>query len=281
VAGARRGDSLAKGGLQTALLVLLLCAQPMACAEACSKQTEGESHRVAAVFDGDTLRLADGTVVRLAGIDTPELDHDRGDHQPYAVAARDRLEQSLARAGDRVRLEPAAEGQDHYGRRLAHAYSGDGDNLQALLLAAGLALVTARPPNLANLACYMAAERAARVQRLGLWNELPRSVADAASGPPRFTLVRGRVSRVHRTNKSWWLEIDGRLSLRIAIDDLGNFRGMPLRRLQQREVEARGWVTRHRGRPLLRIRHSAALRVLTEDRGQSVAPAQGAISLDR
>ena len=51
------------------------------------------------VVDGDTLRLVDGRSVRLIGINAPEIGRKGRTSEPYAEAARRRL-QALVKAND-------------------------------------------------------------------------------------------------------------------------------------------------------------------------------------
>ncbi len=89
------------------------------------------------VVDGDTVRLKDGRSVRMIGVNAPETaKRGRGD-EPYAVAARQRLQALVAASEGRVGLVPGRERKDRYGRTLAHLYGADGENLEARLLAEG------------------------------------------------------------------------------------------------------------------------------------------------
>ena len=76
-----------------AVLLLLLCCLLLPSAaraeEDALPQPEGV---VARCFDGDTLKLTDRRVVRLAGIDTPELGRDNRKPQFYAREARQELD---------------------------------------------------------------------------------------------------------------------------------------------------------------------------------------------
>lgn len=118
----------------TALLVLIT-AMPAHAADRIAACHAGT--RVTCVVDGDTLWWR-GEKIRLAGIDTPELEHPACPGPAAgAVAARDRLI-VLINAASRIRISRA--GQDHYGRTLA-ALFGDGEDLGARLVTEGLARV--------------------------------------------------------------------------------------------------------------------------------------------
>lgn len=71
------------------------------------------------VVDGDTLRLVDGRSVRLIGINAPEMGRKGRTSEPYAEAARRRLQALVKANDDRVGLVPGVEGKDKYGRTLA------------------------------------------------------------------------------------------------------------------------------------------------------------------
>src|SRR3546814_12589758 len=107
------------------------------------------STRTDTLFPYTTLfrSLVDGRSVRLIGINTPELGRDGRKAEPFALAARRRL-QALVQASDgRVGLVLGQERHDRYGRTLAHAYDAQGRNLEAVLLADGLGFMVAVAPN--------------------------------------------------------------------------------------------------------------------------------------
>ncbi len=222
---------------------------------------DGPAFRVRQAFDGDTLRLADGRKVRLAGVDTPELGHDGAPDEPYAQAAHRFMQELLEKNHWRVRLTAARERKDRYGRTLGYVAGTDGTDLQTALLERGLALTTLLPPNLSRLDCLKAAESRARRARRGLWRLLPKD-PHHLKGAPRHLFVRGRVRRVGRSRKSLWIDLDGPLSLRIARSDLRRFSDIHFDRLPGREIEAQGWLHKRRRGWMMRLRHPAALKVV-------------------
>jgi endonuclease YncB( thermonuclease family) len=225
----------------------------------CPSFAWGPLQSVAKVFDGDTFALSGGARVRLAGIDTPELGHGEGPDAPWAREAERLLGRILAESGGQVRLEPARESHDAYGRLLAHIYTRSGRSIQEQILQAGFGLGYARPPNLEHLDCYRAAETRARRRQLGLWHLPPRT---AGTLPVSFARVQGVVSRVKNTRRSTWIELGSNLSLRIAREDSAYFTPVDLDHLGGEGVEARGYVHSYRGRTQIRIRHPADLRIL-------------------
>ncbi|WP_374289330.1 thermonuclease family protein [Desulfovibrio desulfuricans] len=118
------------------LLALAAYAGPAPAAE----QLANPQGKVAKCFDGDTIKLTDRRTVRLAGIDTPEMDHGKTRPQYYAREAMDQLTQ-LAQ-GKEVRLVAVdAKGKDHYGRIVADVVLPDGRSLSDTLVRNGAAFV--------------------------------------------------------------------------------------------------------------------------------------------
>ena len=85
-------------------------------ATTCALDHADETVRVERVFDGDTVRLADGRHLRFIGLDTPEVAHDRRPAEPYADEAARAVQQLIAAGDHRLRLRHDAEAQDRYGR---------------------------------------------------------------------------------------------------------------------------------------------------------------------
>ena len=193
------------------------------------------------VVDGDTVRLKDGRSIRMIGVNAPETGKQGRTDEPFAVAARERLQSLVDASGGRVGVVPGRESKDRYGRTLAHLYGANGANLEAQLLAEGLGFQVAVAPNVELVACQQAAERSARQARLGVWRRSP--VVDAAkirrSG---FAVVSGQVNKIERNRGGVWIELQGSLVLRIAPNLVGRFDSALLKGLQGQSIEARGWV---------------------------------------
>jgi len=193
------------------------------------------------VVDGDTIRLTDGRSVRMIGLNAPELGKQGRSDEPFAVAARKRLQDLVSQSDGRVGLLLGQERKDRYGRTLAHVYGADGVNFEAQLLAEGLAYQVAIAPNVGLVGCQQAAENRARQARLGLWRQSPVLKAEQirTSG---FAVLGGRVSKVRRNRGGVWIELQDSVVLRIAPNRLGQFDPLLFERLQGRKIEARGWV---------------------------------------
>ncbi len=134
-----------------------------------SKLTRVDTGTVAGVSDGDTLRLTDGSRVRIVQIDAPELESDCYGHPARRALLR------LAAPGTGVTLErdPALDAVDRYGRLLRYVAVAGRD--------VGLALVSegaAEPYFFRNgrgrrAADLLRAAQRARAARRGLWGECP------------------------------------------------------------------------------------------------------------
>ncbi|KHA74202.1 nuclease [Pseudomonas chlororaphis] len=215
------------------------------------------------VVDGDTLRLSDGRSVRMIGVNTPELGKQGHSDEPFAVAARKRLQALVDASGGRVGLLPGKQAKDHYGRTLAHIYSASGANLEAQMLADGLGFQVAVAPNVDLVVCQQAAERSARNAGLGLWRQSPVLKAEQIQRSG-FTVISGRVSKVQRNRGGIWIELQGALVLRVAPNLVGQFDNARLQALKGKQIEARGWIVDRSRRGGLQSGQSRWLLPLTD-----------------
>jgi endonuclease YncB( thermonuclease family) len=193
------------------------------------------------VVDGDTVRLSDGRSVRMIGLNTPELGKQGRSDEPFAVAARKRLESLVADSNGQLGLRLGKQAKDHYGRTLAHLYSASGANLEAQMLADGLGFQVAVAPNIDLVTCQQAAERSARQAGRGLWRQSPvlKAAQIQRSG---FAVVSGRMSKVQRNRGGTWIELQGALVLHVAPNLVGQFDNARLQALKGKQIEARGWI---------------------------------------
>jgi len=200
-----------------------------------------------AVVDGpDRLRLADGRIVRLAGLVVPG-DLSPAPNGPERVAAARRRLEELVAAGP---LELEALGEDRLGRVLARVRTADGRFVQHELVAAGLAWAFPDGLDRASARELLAAEAEARAARRGLWAEPSLAVQDAdrvAAEPPRFAVVEGTVARIGRSEAFGYLDFGaGRrdFTVRIPAAALPAFRraGLEPDRLAGRRLRVRGWL---------------------------------------
>ncbi|NKQ13150.1 thermonuclease family protein [Pseudomonas sp. SST3] len=259
----RFSEHLKKASLVGAFFVSVLCSLP---AQALCPAS-GPLSRVAVdtVIDGDTLRLVDGRNVRLLGLNAPEMGRKGRTAEPFAEAARRRLQGLVKAGGGNIDLRLGQEPKDHHGRVLAHAFDIRGGNLEAVLLAEGLGFFVAIAPNTAMAGCHQLIERGARAAGKGVWRQSP---VTSAGGLRRsgFALVRARVDRLETNRGGFWLELDGSLVVQIPHEAVAAF-GDSLADLPGMEIEVRGWVVDRKGRAdlsrqarwLLRVSHPSML----------------------
>ncbi len=116
------------------------------------------------VFDGDTIRLIDGSYVRFIGVDTPEKEEE------YQKIARDYVAVRLL--GMIVDIDYDIDKVDDYGRRLAYVYyysAGGKSMINMELLEQGLAHVYVKGGNCAYLEPMIKAQRSAMMRKINGW----------------------------------------------------------------------------------------------------------------
>ncbi len=214
------------------------------------------------VIDGDTLQLNGGEVIRLIGIDTPELGHDGRPDQPYAREAKAELRRLVEAAGGEILLLRGADPKDRYHRTLAHLFTPRGESLTADLLRRGLGYQAIMAPNLAHLDCYREAEREARTAARGLWVGPLREAADLGLDDTGFHLLRGRVERVTASRQAVWLRLAGGVVVKLPWSVWREQDGGKAVDIEGRKLEIRGWFYRRDHELRVAISHPAALRWL-------------------
>ncbi len=116
------------------------------------------------VIDGDTIQLADNTIVRLLGINAPEQEEDCYEE------AKERLSNLLLSYEVRLESDPAAPDTDIYGRKLRYIFL-DNQNINLILLQEGLVRTYFLNQSLKYQTEFIAAEQRAIENQIGcLWN---------------------------------------------------------------------------------------------------------------
>lgn len=254
-------------GAPFALCLLLLLQPQQALAGACPARETSERVTVVHVYDGDTVKLADGRRVRLIGINAPELRPDQPEGEPFANEATAALQALIDRNNRSLLLQYGREHEDHYGRLLAHAFVDSGDNVAVHLLQAGLATTLVVPPNTWAHDCYQQQEDRARIERRGIWKHPRYQVHDARSLPAStrgFRIIHATVSRVRYAGGTAWLELEGPLSVRVGKQDQVNFPPAYMEHLPGQTVELRGWIRARPSGLVMTVRHPAAMAKLSK-----------------
>jgi micrococcal nuclease len=224
------------------LLLILLCAAGRAGAQPSDGLDYGPPIAVAAVLDGRTISLADGTEVRLSALDIPA--------GKWRTIARSVLADLLQ--GRSVRpawLAPV----DRYGRASAQLQRNDGVWIAEEMLARGLARVDAAGDDPAPaLVSLLVTEAEARAAGRGLWGDPALAVR------PAETLGRGDLDRVQIVEGQVLQAVllRGRAYLNFGTDQRRDFTvtaepelvrrlaaaGQDLVALQGRRIRVRGWL---------------------------------------
>lgn len=244
------------------LAILLVTASPVA-ADGCRAARYDRSAVIATVIDGDTVRLRDGSAVRLVGINAPELAHEDRKPEAFAVLSRQHLRRFLPE-GSRVGLVFDEQHHDRHHRLLAHLFRiADGENIQALMLASGMAARFTVPPNERFIDCYGSREEDARQTGAGIWKEY--RAQPARRSPDRegsFVQLVDDIRLVRESRRGTRLEMASGLTVFIDRRDLRYFRGLEPAKWQGRRAHVRGYLGKREHRPSLRLRHPSNIRFI-------------------
>lgn len=138
---------------------------------------------VTRVIDGDTVVIEGGQRVRYIGIDTPE---DTPVRECFGEEATRR--NSALVEGRVVKLERDVSETDRFGRLLRYVWV-DGEMVNEMLVAEGLASVSTFPPDVKYQESFLELQEVARSSGLGLWSactadrSIPTVAADNACDP--------------------------------------------------------------------------------------------------
>lgn len=195
------------------------------------------------VNDGDTITLKDGRLVRLIGVDSPEIDYKSpGLSEPYAKEARHFLQKYL-KPGQTLNLSFDQKRLDPYGRTLAYVYTENGEHLQELLLSQGFAK-TRVYQNDYFWKCLNQVELTARDKKLGLWSHpdyRAKTVDELGrSDRNRWGEVKGVVTGYERKGQYLWLILDEKFYVGIPRAKSGKFSNILNLNLLESPVIVRG-----------------------------------------
>lgn len=137
------------------VVVLVGCAAPPA-----------QAQRVRQVIDGDTITVSGVGVVRLLGVDAPEIEGKYRHAERFGDQATRFMKRLVE--GQVVRLEYDGPRRDQYHRTLAYVFLEDGTLVNEAIIRAGWAEVYRRF-TLVRKPALMAAEREARAAHRGMW----------------------------------------------------------------------------------------------------------------
>jgi endonuclease YncB( thermonuclease family) len=232
---------------------------------------------VAAVLDGETLKLADGSTVRLIEAEAPRVPPG-GKAADWPYAAKAKAAMSELALGKSVTLRYGGRKRDRHGYLLAQVFVADPGSpapvwLQAALIDRGLARAESFADNQACIAELLVGERRARAQRLGIWSARRYRVVNADDLDlldrltESFQLVQGTVASVAAT-KQWVYVNFGQnwrkdFTVEVAHRDADGFAadGVDLMGLQGKPIRVRGWLQWRDG-PIIQATHAAQIEIL-------------------
>jgi micrococcal nuclease len=254
---------------------MVAASEPLRSIETCHGAKPIRTVEVSGALDGATIKLKDGSAVRLAGIHAPTEQDGPAEIARRATAALDALV-----AGRRVRLYSSEREPDRYGRVVAQiaVENAPAAWVQAALVHAGQVRVqpdSGAPDCAARL---LNLERQARRSGRGVWGEAAFSILPANSVPHafvaegRFALVEAVVQRVGEAGGRIFLDFGRRyredFTIVIPREAHAAFAaaGVDLRALSGRRVRARG-VLFSWGGPAIELRAPGALELIEADEG--------------
>lgn len=218
------------------------------------------------VVDARTLRLADGSLIRIAGIEPIGLFLD-GSEKEAEAALGERL---AGLAGDKaISVQPLATKADRYGR-IAAMVSAAGTLLQETLASEGLAIAFSGEKD--PLPCFeriLAAEAEARRERRGFWLGAKLPEARPRALAPRighFAIFEGDIASVRNRRVRTYLNFgdvwSADVTAEIEAADRDSFGGeLALQQLAGKRVRLRGFLE-DRGGPAIVLRSPMQLEVL-------------------
>lgn len=173
-----------------------------------AKLSTYETAVVSEVYDGDTIKLEDGTVIRYIGINSPEKT------DPFFQEALDK--NSALVLNKTVSLEFDITQKDRYGRTLAYVYVGD-IFVNLAMVKAGLAVSETIQPNVKHQDEIVNAQKSARENCLGLWQGLCQKSNDSCVKIANINY--NAVGDDNKNKNGEWVEIQNACSQNISMDN--------------------------------------------------------------
>jgi endonuclease YncB( thermonuclease family) len=249
-------------GVMVSAIFALSFATNSSGAVGCDFEVQGEG-RVASVVDARTLRLDDGSEVRLAGI---EVADKTGTIEALSAIV----------AGRDVTLRGESDTPDRYGRQPALVFvAGSRTPVQAELLRQGRALVSAEVTERDCAKTLLAAEAEGRNGKKGIWADPaaiknPESPGDILAGIGRFTVIEGKVLSVRQAGATTYLNFSRNWTRGFAatiprrIIPTFEAAGFTPKSLELKRVRLRGWVDARNG-PRIELLRVGQIEVLGGD----------------
>jgi endonuclease YncB( thermonuclease family) len=264
--------------------IFWLAAFPSPPARACDLPPP-EAGMVGGVIDGETLKLADGRIVKLIGAKAPlpPLGWRGDDPWPFVDDARQALERLAS--GKSIELRFGGSRTDRHGHLLPQAFVVAGESrlwIQDELIGSGLARVYSLPDNRACTPELLRREDEARAKRLGLWASPVFRIEDASDAKRlgrlihSYQLVEGTVLNVGEGSGRLYLNFapDWRsdFTISVARKDAPAFTasGLDVKALAGARLRVRGWLAWRNG-PMIEASNPEQIELLPKEGGENEA----------
>lgn len=252
---------------------------PLITLPSCELQKGGKSV-VSKVINGDTVVLENGFVVRLVGIQTPELAYaPEKTAEPLALEAKAQLEALVY--GQPVSYYYGGKRMDRYGRILAHLVvmpeHGQAFWVQGTMVRNGLARAYSFADNRHCVKPLLELESQARQDAQQIWGHSQYAVLSAIDTDKltqltgTFQLVEGVVRSVKITKKWIFLNFGENwkddFTLSVRSRNFKNFtdKGQKLAAFEGQKIRVRGWLDTFNG-PAIALTHEEQI----ENLGQAL-----------
>jgi micrococcal nuclease len=210
---------------------------------------------VAVVYDGDTVKVRTDSgysrLVRLIGIDTPEIEDSPDNTQLEALLAKRFTFHFLFRK--RVKLSYDRETEDKYGRLLAYVWTEAG-LFNEFILKEGFARVFLKYPyNMKEK--FILAQKEAQEQGRGFWHKEPYpviTVQQVQKHIGKLRRVRFKCSRIRKNgNLLFLLARNGGFAALIPKEYLFLF--SDIQNLRGKTLQVFGFLEEYRGQPQIML----------------------------
>jgi micrococcal nuclease len=209
------------------------------------------------VIDGDTFVLTDGEIIRLIGVDTPELALRDSPAQYYSQEAKAYLKALIE--GKDVTLRSDQRGRDRYGRTLAYAHVGQRTFINLEIVRQGFGFVYTRFP-FDYMDEFLKEEKRVREGKRGLWardlaQEGLRLVrhSDAGKHYGERVMVTGKVVRTYNSGRACFLNFSEDwkqgFSAVVFASSFHKFPDSPEKYYLNKDVRLVGVVREYKGAP--------------------------------
>jgi endonuclease YncB( thermonuclease family) len=193
---------------------------------------------VSRVVDGDTLILegskgAKDKRIRLVGVNTPELDHKDGNHQPFAWQAYQFLK---SYENTFIYYQEGPDKRDRYGRYLYYLFDIDRISIGSQLISQGLGYRIAIPPNIKYQSCLIKAETQAKDLSLGVWSKTQQWLPQVG-----FVVANVIIKSVTRNRGGWWLKTKQGLVINLPKSYADQWSEQAVFQLEEQRLQVRGW----------------------------------------